>query len=310
MTEGLHGLLLVDKPPGMTSFDVVRRVRALSGQRKVGHTGTLDPFATGVLPLCLGSATRLAGWLSASDKVYEATLVLGVTTDTLDRDGEVIARRPVSPDIQPSTVLDVFSRFTGTIEQIPPMYSALKVGGKRLHRYAREGVTVARRPRQVVVHRIELLGIEPPEITFRVRCSKGTYVRVLAADIGEALGYGAHLAALRRTRSGRFDVRDALTLEVLRDLADAGTLSRYLVPPRDMIPELPLIEVDRAAADRVVHGNPIVWRRPGGVALRAGDQVRVCLGPHLLAVGEVTQAAPRGPSHRVVIQPRTVLRKN
>ncbi len=308
----ISGLLLVDKPAGITSFDVVRRVRVLTGQRKVGHTGTLDPFATGILPVCIGSATRLAGLLTAGDKTYDATVELGVRTDTLDVDGNVLSRYVVDERLSEGRVREVLSRFVGTISQVPPMYSAVKVAGKRLHRYAREGAVVARSPRQVTIHAIELRAIELPRITIRVRCSKGTYVRVLAADIGDDLGCGAHLAALRRLTVGVFDVADARTLAQLEEAAASSSLGAAVIPLVDMLPGLPCVELGEEAAGRVVHGNVVALDigGDGRSDLVPGRRVKLCRRRRLLAIGEVIDDPATARPRRIAIQPRTVLAEN
>jgi tRNA pseudouridine55 synthase len=208
----LHGVLLIDKPAGITSADVVRAVKRRLGAGKVGHLGTLDPFATGLLPVCLGEASKIVPFLNQEDKVYRGVLRLGVATDTLDATGRVVERAPV-PAIDRAALEEVGRRFCGSILQVPPMYSAIKRGGVALHRLARRGVEVEREPRPV---RIDALALElcgPDEVAFEVRCSKGTYVRVLGADLARALGTVGHVASLRRTAFGRFDVREAAPLD-------------------------------------------------------------------------------------------------
>jgi tRNA pseudouridine55 synthase len=208
------GVLLVDKPSGMTSHDVVDRVRRHFGFKKVGHCGTLDPAATGLLILVLERATKLQDRLMSDDKAYEGTMFLGVATDSQDADGEVIAEKPVPP-LTEEDIDQAFAKFRGDIQQVPPMVSAVKYQGTPLYKLARKGQTVEREPRLIHIYDLRVLGLELPRIRFRVTCTKGTYVRTLCSDIGDLLGCGAHLHDLRRTRSGDFDVKDAHTLETI-----------------------------------------------------------------------------------------------
>ncbi len=208
----MKGLVLVDKPPGITSHDVVDALRKASGIRKIGHTGTLDPAATGLLILCIGSATRLSDHLTGLDKVYEGHMRMGVITSSYDMDGTVVESRPV-PDLAPEDIQRAFDRFTGAIQQLPPMVSAVKVGGERLYKLARKGEVVERTPRPVTVREFTLLGYQPPLAHFRVACTSGTYVRALCHDAGELLGCGGVLDSLRRTAVGRFHVDDALPID-------------------------------------------------------------------------------------------------
>jgi len=206
------GVLLVDKPSGPTSHDVVDRVRRHFGFKKVGHCGTLDPAATGLLILVLEHATKLQDQLMSDDKAYEGTMLLGVSTDSQDADGQMIAEKPVPP-LTAEDIENVFARFRGDIQQVPPMVSALKHQGTPLYKLARKGKTVEREPRLVHIYDLRVLGLELPRIHFRTVCTKGTYVRTLCSDIGDALGCGAHLFELRRTRSGKFDVTNAHRLD-------------------------------------------------------------------------------------------------
>ena len=210
----MNGVVVVDKPGGMTSFDVVARVRRALGERRVGHTGTLDPMATGVLPICVGEATKLVPFLVSGDKEYEAELRLGVTTDSGDATGTVTSETNAA-HVSRSDVERALPGFVGTIQQTPPMHSALKVGGKRLYEFARAGVEIERAARPVVVHAIELIAFASPLARIVVRCGKGTYIRSLATDLGAVLGVGAHLTALRRTRVGPFGLADAVRLDAL-----------------------------------------------------------------------------------------------
>lgn len=227
----LDGILLVDKPAGITSHDVVHRIRKGHDLHKVGHGGTLDPQATGLLVLLIGKGTKASPWIMGGDKTYEGTLVLGVSTDSQDADGEVVETRDAS-GVTEEQVRDLVQAWDGEIEQIPPMVSAIKKGGVPLYKLAREGKTIEREPRVVRLYDPELLRFEHPEAEFVVSCGKGTYVRTLAHDLGEALGCGAHLSALRRTGSGDYDIEDAYDLEALLEL-DLDDFEACLLPVPD-----------------------------------------------------------------------------
>lgn len=222
----LNGILTVDKPQEWTSHDVVNFVRGRYRLAKVGHGGTLDPMATGLLVLLLGKCTKKSEEVMQGTKVYEGTYTLGISTDSQDADGEVTETRPVPEDVDRSTLEALSAKFTGDIEQIPPMVSALKKDGVPLYKLAREGKTLKRDPRPVTILSYDITGIRLPEVDVRISCSKGTYVRTLAHDFGEALGCGAHLSALRRTKSGSFSVTDAVTIETLREW-DLETLKEH-----------------------------------------------------------------------------------
>ena len=230
MTTPPDGVLLVDKAEGMTSHDVVALVRRKLEIKKVGHCGTLDPLATGLLLLTLGRGTKIQDLLMSEDKEYVGTLTLGVTTNTQDRDGEVIDQRPVPP-LDKTQVLAAFDKFRGDFYQMPPMVSAIKRGGVPLYKLAREGKVVEREPRLVHVYRYSVDNIQLPEIDFTVLCSKGFYVRTYAHDIGEVLGCGAHLKTLRRSRSGRFDVNNAISVDQIRNAPQEEILQRILTLP-------------------------------------------------------------------------------
>ncbi len=249
--QALSGVLNVNKPLGLTSHDVVARLRRLTGHRRVGHAGTLDPLATGVLVVCLGSATRLMEYLADLPKEYRATVRLGVTTDTWDAEGDVVHEADAA-GITREAVEAALSGFVGRILQVPPMYSAVKRRGKPLYRLARKGITVEREPREIEIHSLDLEIWQPPEAVLRVHCSKGTYVRALAHDLGERLGVGGYLSALERTAVGHLRVEDALGLEAL-DRAGAEWY-RYLVPSRDALRHLPSAVLGREALDRLRHG--------------------------------------------------------
>jgi tRNA pseudouridine55 synthase len=246
----LHGVLVIDKPRGLSSAQVVARVRRELREKSAGHTGTLDPMATGVLPVVMGEGTKIAGFLLADDKAYEGELELGVTTDTLDAEGKEVARAPWQ-HVDEAAVRAAIARLTGEQLQVPPMYSALKQDGKRLYELARAGQEVPREARPVRIDRFDLRSFAPPRLTFAVDCSKGTYVRSLARDLGEILGTGATLTALRRTRSGRFSLADAVPLD--GDLKAA--VRDRLVSPAAAIDHLPAWTISEAEAARVAQGQ-------------------------------------------------------
>jgi tRNA pseudouridine55 synthase len=248
-------ILPVDKPEGPTSHDVVRAARKALGSRRIGHTGTLDPFASGLLLLCVGQATRLAEYLSAQDKTYEAVARLGVTTDTLDTEGAVIEERAGWQRLTPSEVEAVLARFRGEIDQVPPEYSAKKVGGVAAYQRARRGETVALEPARVRIESLELTELDLPKVGLRVTCSSGTYVRALARDIGHALGVGAHLVSLRRTVIGDLSVERALAYE---DLGDPGRIAAAALTPLEALGHLPRLDVDDADLARIMHGGSVV----------------------------------------------------
>lgn len=248
--EDVDGVLVVDKPAGPTSHDIVNRARRVFRLRRIGHTGTLDPFATGVLPLCLGRATRLARFLGEGDKVYRATVRAGFATSTDDLTGDPLAE-PGVPQLDTEDVRQALERFVGTHDQMPPAYSARRVGGRRLYELARRGEDVPRVARAVTIHAIELLGVARDQIQLEVRCSPGTYIRSLARDLGEALGTGAHLAALRRTRSGAFVLEQAVPGD---DLASGRN---RLISLADALPHIPAVRVGSDGRDRVRHGRSV-----------------------------------------------------
>ena len=217
-----HGMINVYKEKGFTSHDVVAKLRGICKQKKIGHTGTLDPDAVGVLPVCLGCATRLCDMLTEKDKEYVAVLRLGVTTDTQDITGKVLAEKEVTESVE--KVREVISSFEGEQLQIPPMYSALKVNGKKLYELAREGKEIERKARPIVVHEIEILSENMPEFTIRIKCSKGTYIRTICHDIGQKLSCGGAMVSLKRTKVGNFGIEDSYTLSRIEDMAKEGRL--------------------------------------------------------------------------------------
>jgi tRNA pseudouridine55 synthase len=249
----MHGFIVVDKPAGMTSHDVVARVRRILKIRKAGHTGTLDPFATGVLPVALGEGTKAIPFLDEGIKEYRAVMRLGIATATEDLEGEVIARRPIDGIGEPE-IRSVLAAFIGTIDQIPPMYSAIKRNGVPLYKLARKGDEVEREARQVTILSLTADRIDLPLVTFTVRCSRGTYVRSLARDIGERLGCGAHLTELRRTRSGPFSLEQARTLEQLADEASSGPEQVKIIPLAAALAHLPRLTLTPDGERRVRNG--------------------------------------------------------
>jgi len=274
----IDGALLLDKPVGLSSNRALQEAKKLLGAKKAGHAGTLDPLASGLLLILIGEATKFAGPLLNADKQYLATVKLGVTTSTADAEGEMLAQHPVH--VSRSQVQQALERFRGTIEQLPPMHSALKHGGVPLYKLARAGRTVERRPRRVEIFELELLRAELPLLELRVRCSKGTYIRTLAEDIGTALGTGAHLAALRRTASGRFDVENAISLEALRTLRDRRAVLLRLPA---LLEGLPSARLDAAAEARLRNGQPlkISGLEEGLCALYGADGAVIGLGKAL-----------------------------
>ncbi len=262
----MNGVLVVDKPKGPTSSDVVQIVRRALKVKKAGHTGTLDPMATGVLPLCLGDATRIAQVLTDGNKSYDATLKLGVTTDTLDAEGAVLQTRAV-PALTRERLEQVFAAFRGELKQTPPMYSAIKKDGKRLYELARAGEEVEREARAVTVFSLTLNDFTSDELKLSVACSKGFFVRTLAADIGEALGCGAHLTALRRTQSGPFAIARAIPLQEIVDKG-AEAVAGKLASLDESLAFLPEVKTNEAEADRVKHGGVVEVARPDEAMVR------------------------------------------
>lgn len=273
----VDGVLLLDKPPGMTSNDALQKARRLFSASKGGHTGTLDPLATGLLPLCFGEATKFSADLLDADKTYEAEVRLGVATDSGDAEGTVIATAAV--DVSEDDVFRVLPQFTGVIRQVPPMHSALKRNGRPLYELARQGIAVERESRMITIHAIDCLSFGGDSLNLRVACSKGTYIRVLAADIGQALGCGAHLAGLRRIRVGDLDLDAAVTLAQLEALDETGRAA-CLRPVDALLRSLPVAILQGEAAERFRHGNPVDL--PAGLS----GKIRVYVDGTLIGVGE------------------------
>ncbi|HEX6303643.1 MAG TPA: tRNA pseudouridine(55) synthase TruB [Anaerolineales bacterium] len=253
----VSGVLVVDKPVGMTSHDVVQVIRRGTGIRRAGHTGTLDPRASGVLVVLIGPAVRLSEYVSASDKRYQATIQLGSSTDTYDSEGTITGNTTSVDGITEEQFLEILESFEGDIQQVPPPYSAVKVKGKKAYEMARKGEEVELEARDIKVYTLDLLEWAPPEVVIDVYCSSGTYVRSLANDLGKELGVGAHLIGLRRTRSGRFTLRDAVPLRRLKEAFQAGDWYKYLIPAADALGDWPAVELDPDQVDLVRHGHRI-----------------------------------------------------
>jgi len=301
MKPALHGVVVVDKPAGPSSFAIVHQARKLTGVRKVGHGGTLDPAASGVLPICFGEGTKVAQFLLDADKEYLATVRLGVSTDSYDATGTVVARL-AAHHLSAAAIEEALPPFRGWIAQTPPLFSALKRDGKPLYAYARAGETVALEPRQVridalEIHGLDAVGTEAPAVRLRVACSKGTYIRSLAHDLGAALGVGGHLEALRRTRSGPFTLAQAIAPA---DLADAAS---RLLSPAQALAGLPAMTLDAERARAIGQGKAVLWQELGAdvpVGLEGAPLVRF-LDPAgaLVAVAPVAAPAERVRTLRV-----------
>ncbi|MDI7258673.1 MAG: tRNA pseudouridine(55) synthase TruB [Thermodesulfobacteriota bacterium] len=255
----IDGLLNVDKPEGMTSLDVVREIKARFGIKKAGHIGTLDPFATGVLPIVMNEGTKLVPFLEDDPKEYEAVMKMGEETSTDDLTGEVVWRGSME-GVSPEIIRDIFVTFSGRIRQTPPMFSAVKVKGKPLYLLARKGIEIERGEREVEIFDIEIQKIDLPRVRFRVSCSKGTYIRTLSRDIGKKIGCGAHLVFLRRTRSGPFTLKQAIALEKLRGLSGIEFLLSYLIPLKEALSGLPEVIGDERMVKKVRYGKEMVVR--------------------------------------------------
>lgn len=269
-----NGVINIYKEKGFTSHDVVAKMRGICKQKKIGHTGTLDPDAVGVLPVCLGSATRLCDMLTDRDKEYIACMQLGVVTDTQDMSGEILAEKEVVASEE--AVTEAIRSFVGEYAQVPPMYSALKVDGKKLYELARQGKEVERKPRPVTIYEIEILNISLPQVTMRVACSKGTYIRTLCHDIGAKLGCGGAMVSLQRTRAGQFRMDTAITLSALEKLRDEDKIAEVLIPVDEMFAELAAVHVQEEAVKLLENGNLfsicyVMERRMYG----DGEEVRV-----------------------------------
>ncbi len=292
----VNGVLLLDKPDGMSSNHALQRARRLFQAQKAGHTGTLDPMATGLLPVCFGEATKFSAHLLAADKVYRTRVELGAVTDTGDAEGEVVERCAVPP-LTAADVHSVLERFRGEIHQVPPMYSALKHQGRKLYELAREGKSIERAARRVTVYDARLLAFEGHAFELEVKVSKGTYVRTLAEDIARALGTGGHISVLRRLATGPFDGESGgagmLTLEALEALPDQAAREAVLLPVDVLVAHLPRLEVDAAAAHRLTHGQSA---RLDAAGMAVGETPRLYCDGTFLGLGAVTapqEVAPK-----------------
>lgn len=278
----VNGILLLDKPVGISSNAALQQTKNLFKAAKAGHTGSLDPLASGLLPICFGEATKLSAYLLDADKVYIGTCKLGVTTTTADAEGEVLERRPAE-GVDEQRVGAVLEQFTGEIEQIPPMHSAIKHQGQPLYKLAHQGIEIERQPRRVTIHELEMLHLDGDELEIRVHCSKGTYIRTLAEDIGEQLGCGAHLIQLRRTATGPFTESGMVTMERLEELAEEGleALDSLLLPMELALEDWPSVNLSETSLYYVRQGQPVlVPQAPtqGMVRLFAPDDVFVGVG--------------------------------
>lgn len=244
----MNGILNINKPLGMSSFDVVRKVKSVAKTKKVGHTGTLDPEASGVLPICIGSATKLVDYIMSEYKIYKAELMLGITTDTYDREGKIISTAQV--DVDSTEVEKVIKSFEGNILQIPPMYSALKVNGQRLYSLARQGIEVERKPRAITIYSINILDMQLPKIVFEVKCSKGTYIRSLCYDIGEKLQCGGTMWNLQRTQTGSFNILNSVDLQEL----NTENINEYLIPMDKALEAYPEVYIDKKYEKLIFNG--------------------------------------------------------
>lgn len=282
----VSGILLLDKPSGITSNAALQTVKQLLRARKAGHTGSLDPLATGMLPVCLGEATKISGFLLEADKTYEVVIRLGVSTTTGDAEGEVVETRPV-PALSAARLEAALARFRGSIEQVPPMHSAIKRNGQPLYKLAHQGIVVEREPRRVRIHELFLLAFRDDRLVIRVHCSKGTYIRTLAEDIGNTLGCGGHVEALRRTRVGSFEADEMVSLAVLEETVGEGgpeAADRYLLSIESALRHWPDVRLSKEVAYFLQQGQPVfVPHAPteGFVRLYAGEE------HHFLGVGRI-----------------------
>lgn len=268
----MHGVLLLDKPAGLSSNDALVKAKRFLNALKAGHTGTLDPFATGLLPLCFGEATKFAQDLLDADKTYDTIVHLGITTTTGDTEGDILAEKPVHTS--PEQIEHVLASFRGAIEQVPPMYSALKRDGKPLYEYARAGITLEREARKVQIHGLEMTGFESPFLRLRVTCSKGTYIRVLGEHIGAALGCGAHLKALRRTRVDSLSLDQSVTLDAFGAMNEDERIAA-LLPVDALISSFPLVSLPEHLAKRFLQGQRLALQKEGMPVISTMGRIRV-----------------------------------
>lgn len=302
----LEGILPLFKPAGLTSHDCVFKLRKILKTKKVGHTGTLDPDVTGVLPICIGKATKVAEYITDAGKAYEGEVTIGYSTTTEDASGEIVEQKPVTRTIQREEILRVFHTLTGEIEQTPPMFSAVKVGGVRLYEYARKGIEVERPTRKVSIYSIELLDDQTEfsgeniKFRFRVSCSKGTYIRTLAVMIGEKLGYPAHMSWLQRVQSAAFSLEDCLTFEEIEKYMEAGTITSVLSPLETALSHLPKLLINDKVAEKVKNG----------ALLQMPEHLKTSNGPIIAetADGQALAIYSQHPSKPEFLKPVKVLR--
>jgi len=271
----IHGIVLLDKPAGISSNRALQKVRGIYQARKAGHTGSLDPFATGMLPVCLGEASKTAAFMLEAGKRYRAIARLGEATTTGDIEGEVIQTCPL-PDLSPKSIAQTLKQFVGETMQVPPMYSALKHQGRPLYEYARAGIEIERSARAVTIHQLDLIDWKSPDLRFEVHCSKGTYIRTLAEDIANALGSCAHLVELRRVVVEPFENHPMVTLEQLQDARDHGGLQEFLLPVDAGLPDWPRVDLDTIQQGKFMHGNhfpfPVDGLPAGKVRVYGADE--------------------------------------
>ncbi len=300
--RAVNGILVLDKPAGMSSNAALQDVKRLFNANKAGHTGSLDPLATGVLPLCLGEATKISQFLLDSDKEYRVSIKLGVRTDTGDREGSII-ESCASFEVKPEDLKDALRRFIGETDQIPPMYSALKQNGVPLYKLARQGIEVEREARQIFLHRIDLLKFENDTVELEVSCSKGTYIRTLADDLGQILGCGAHVDTLRRLKAGVFTEADCLTLpqlQEMRESSEAGDFSRLDASLLDMdraVEHLPEVVLPQLSAGFIKQGQPVLIKH-----LPADGLVRLYEGRQFIGIGSILDDGRVAPRRMIVDQ--------
>ncbi len=298
----LDGILVLDKPKGLSSNEALQQVKRLFNARKAGHTGSLDPLATGVLPLCMGEATKLSQFLLDADKRYRVTIGLGISTDTGDAEGQVV-KQVDSVSVTGEQVSQALDGFVGTIDQVPPMYSAIKQQGVPLYKLARQGKEVERASRRITIYSIDMLGMENNDLRIEVHCSKGTYIRTLADDLGRIMACGAHVKELRRLQAGAFDESDSVTLERLQELRHAGEpddfsrIDEYLLPMDRAVADLPEVELPDVTAGWIRQGQPVLVRH-----LPAEGLVRLYQGKQFIGIGSILDDGRVAPRRMIVNQ--------
>jgi tRNA pseudouridine55 synthase len=292
----IDGVLLLDKPEGLSSNDALIKAKRLFNAKKAGHTGTLDPFATGLLPLCFGEATKFSQDLLEADKTYEAVIHFGLTTSTGDTEGEVLQTREVN--LSTAQIEAALARFRGEIDQVPPMYSALKRDGKPLYEYARAGITLEREARRVTIYQLDFIAYQAPYLTVRVQCSKGTYIRVLGEDIGEALGCGGHLQALRRIQVGHLSIGQAHTLDAIAVVSEQERI-KLLAPVDELLSSFPAISLPAELAQRFLQGQRLSLGKEGVVQSASEGRVRVYREQQLLGTALIKEFGVLAPERLI-----------